>query len=119
MGTDRSVDLAGPAPRRWPRWAIVFLVVQVLVPAWQLTQPPPARFGWQMYAAAARARAFAAVHSDGSVTPIVLDEYIIRRRDDLDLRRFLPPAICARTGAVAVRYRDSAGGRPVEIPCRP
>jgi hypothetical protein len=104
--------------RRWPPWAIAFLVAQVVVPCWQLTQPRPARFGWQMYAAGASASAFAAVHGDGSLRPIALADYIVRRRDDLDLRRFLPPAICARTGAVAVRYRDAALSEPIDIPCR-
>jgi hypothetical protein len=104
--------------RRWPPWAIAFLVIQIVVPLWQLTQPRPARFGWQMYAAGAPAAEFAAVGRDGSVTPVALHEYIVRRRDDLDLLGVLPPAVCARTGAVAVRYRDAAGRAPVEIPCR-
>ena len=90
-----------------------FLVVQVVVPSWQLTQPRPARFGWQMYAAGAGV-AFAVVGRDGAVTPVALEDYIVRRRDDLDLRRYLPPVICARTGAAAVRYRDAASQGPVE-----
>ena len=102
---------------RWPPWAIAFLVVQVVIPSWQLTQPRPARFGWQMYAAGARASAFAVVGRDGAVTPVALEDYLIRRRDDLDLRRYLPPVICARTGAAAVRYRDAASQAPVDIPC--
>ena len=104
--------------RRWPPWAIAFLVVQVVVPSWQLTRPRPARFGWQMYAAGARASEFAVVGRDGSVTTVALEEYIVRRRDDLDVLRYLPPAICARTGAAAVRYRDAASLASVEIPCR-
>jgi hypothetical protein len=104
--------------RWWPPWAIAFLAVQVVVPSWQLTQPPPARFGWQMYAAGARASEFAVVGRDGSVTPVALGEYIARQRDDLDLLRFLPPTLCARTGAVAVRYRDALEHASVEIPCR-
>ena len=104
--------------RRWPRWAIAFLLVQVVLPSWQLTRPRPARFGWQMYAAGAPASAFAVVGRDGSVTPVALEEYIVRRRDDLDVLRYLPPAICARTGAAAVRYRDAASHAQVEIPCR-
>jgi hypothetical protein len=101
---------------RWPLWAIVFLGAQIAVPAWQLTRPRPARFGWQMYAGGARASHFAAVGRDGSVTAVALDEYVVRSRDDLDLVRYLPPAVCARTGAAAVRYRD-VHGRQVEIAC--
>ena len=71
-----------------------------------------------MYAAGAPASAFAVVGRDGSVTPVALEEYIVRRRDDLDVLRYLPPAICARTGAAAVRYRDAASQAQVEIPCR-
>jgi len=52
------------------------------------------------------------------VTSLALEDFVVRRRDDLDLLRFLPPAICARTGAVAVRYRRVAASEPVEIPCR-
>jgi hypothetical protein len=97
---------------------MAFLCLQVLVPAWQLTQPRPARFGWQMYAAGPRAAAFAAIGRDGAVTEIALDDYVIRSRDDLDLLRYLPPAICARTGAMAVRYRGAPGRQPIEIACR-
>jgi hypothetical protein len=104
--------------RDLPRWAIVFLVVQIAAPAWQLTRPRPARFGWQMYAGLPQASAFQAVHRDGSVTTAPLEDYIIRPRDDLDLLRYLPPAICARTGAVAVRYVAAPGLQPVEIACR-
>ena len=104
--------------QRWPRWAMAFLLVQMAIPAWQLARPRPARFGWQMYAAGPRAKAFAAVGRDGSVTEVALDEYIIRPRDDLDLLRYLPPAICARTGATAVRYREGPGRQPIEIACR-
>ena len=104
--------------RQWPRWAIAFLVVQILVPAWQLTRPRPARFGWQMYAAGAQASEFAAIGRDGSVTSVALEDYVVRRRDDLDVLRYLPPAICARTGAASVRYRRAAASEPVEIPCR-
>ncbi len=105
------------AMRRWPAWAMAFLAVQIVVPAWQLTRSRPARFGWQMYAAGAPASAFSVVGRDGAVTSIALESYIVRRRDDLDLLRYLPPAICARTGAVAVRYRPAPGAEPVEIPC--
>ena len=95
-----------------------FLAVQIAVPSWQLTRPRPARFGWQMYAGGAEAEAFSVVGRDGSVTSLALDDFVVRRRDDLDLLRFLPPAICARTGALAVRYRRAAASEPVEIPCR-
>ena len=104
--------------RRWPPWAIAFLAVQIGMPAWQLTRTRPSRFGWQMYAARAQASSFAAVARDGTVTPVALDDYILRRRDDLDLLRFLPPAICARTGAAAIRYRDAAGHQPIDLACR-
>ena len=97
---------------------MAFLVVQILVPSWQLTKPRPARFGWQMYAAGTPASEFFVVGRDGSVTSVPLEEYIVRTRDDLDVLRYLPPAICARTGAAAVRYRDTAGHASAEIPCR-
>jgi hypothetical protein len=104
--------------RRLPRWAILYLVVQVAVPLWQLTRPRPARFGWQMYAGHAQASVFIAVGRDGSETRVPLDEYILRPRDDLDLLRYLPPAICARTGAASVRYRAAPGRPLVDIACR-
>jgi hypothetical protein len=85
---------------------------------WQLTRPRPARFGWQMYAGLAQASEFTSIHRDGSRATAPLDHYIIRPRDDLDLLRYLPPAICARTGAAAVRYLPAPGHQPVEIVCR-
>jgi hypothetical protein len=103
--------------RRWPWWAIVFLVVQVAVPLAQLARPRPARFGWQMYAGISQPLAFTAVQRDGSLAPVQLDLYIIRMRTDIDLIRYLPPAICARTGAVAVRYRVIPEPDSREVPC--
>ena len=73
--------------RRWPWWAIAFLVVQVAVPLWQLTVPRPARFGWQMYAGISQPAVFTAVKPDGSLATVSLDEYVIRPRDDLHLTR--------------------------------
>ena len=103
--------------RRLPGWAILFLVVQVAVPAWQLRGPRPARFGWQMYAGAALAPKVTVINRDGSTSVAQVDQYIVRLRDDLDLVRYLPPAICARTGAVAIRYLAAPGQHPVEIAC--
>jgi hypothetical protein len=103
--------------RRWPSWAIAFLIVQIAVPLWQLTRPRPARFGWQMYAGISQPTAFMAVNRDGSTTAVPLDRYIIRLRGDLDLIRYVPPAICARTQAVAVRYRVTPEPQPREVPC--
>ena len=104
--------------RRGPLWAIALLVVQVAIPSWQLTRTRPARFGWQMYAGGPPAAEFVAVGRDGSTARVVVGDYVVRLRDDLDLVRFLPPAICARTEAVAVRYRDARSQQPVELPCR-
>jgi hypothetical protein len=104
--------------RRRPWWAVLFLAVQIATPAWQLTKPRPARFGWQMYAGAPLPPAFIAVMPDGAHVLAPLDQYIVRSRDDLDVRRYLPPAICARTGAAAVRYVAAPGQAPIEIACR-
>jgi hypothetical protein len=71
-----------------------------------------------MYAGLAQTSEFIVVNRDGSLTTAPLDHYILRPRDDLDLLRFLPPAICARTGAAAVRYVPAPGHQPVEIACR-
>jgi hypothetical protein len=104
--------------RRWPWWAVVYIVAQVAVPLWQLTRPRPARFGWQMYAGLSQPLAFTTVNRDGSLTPVPLDHYIVRLRTDLDLIRYLPPAICERTHAVAVRFTVIPETQPREVMCR-
>jgi hypothetical protein len=103
---------------RWPWWAVAYLVVQLAVPLWQLTRPRPARFGWQMYAGISQPLTFAAVNADGSLTPVPLDRYIIRLRTDIDLIRYIPPAVCQRTQAVAVRYTVIPERQPREVRCQ-
>jgi hypothetical protein len=85
---------------------LLYVVLQIIIPAFQLTQPRPARFGWQMYAGVSQPVAFTIVYPDGATAPVRLADYVGRVRADTDLERYLPPAICARERrAVAVRYR--------------
>jgi hypothetical protein len=71
-----------------------FLGVQIVVPIVKLTEPRPARFGWQMWSARAKPHRFFLVMKDGTTRPADLSRYIGWSRGELDLRDRLPPHLC-------------------------
>jgi hypothetical protein len=85
--------------------ALAFAACQVLVPTMHLTQPRPARFGWQMFSGVRDAMSYAVITVDAAVIPIERDEYLAYYRGDLDgLTEILARAICRqRPDATAVR----------------
>lgn len=100
------------------RLAVTYLLLQILLPMWQLTQPRPARFGWQMYAGVSQPANFLAVYADGE-RPIDLSEYLVRTRGDVQTGTVIPPAVCQRHADVlAVRFRVLPEKQPREVRCR-
>jgi hypothetical protein len=99
--------------------ALLFLTVQVGVATVLLSQPRPARFGWQMYSGIREALAYGVVRSDGSVEWVQRADYFGNFRIDLD--DIVEPAaamICARRpDATAVRA-NYLGGAQKDVPCR-
>ena len=81
-----------------------------------LTVPRPARFGWQMYAGISRPAVFTAVKPDGSLATVSLTS-TSSGPVNIDLTRYSPPAICARTDAVAVGSAAIPDREPREVPC--
>ena len=62
---------------------LLWLVVQIGVPLWQLTNPRPARFGWQMYAVVKYPPQITAVRCDGSSVQLTPSSYFAYFRSDL------------------------------------
>ena len=91
-----------PAFNRTPRkraaacFFVAFLVVQVVVPLVQLTQPRPARFGWQMYAGAKAPESVTLIRQDGSEKTYGMSFYLGSYRSDLDITEALPRFICQK-----------------------
>jgi hypothetical protein len=94
-----------------------FILVQVAVPLFQLTQPRPARFGWQMYStirADALGESYHIEDAGGELTPVELSAHVAVARTEIDYRTVLPPYLCEVTpGAVAVVFErgGTAAGR--------
>lgn len=100
---------------------LVFLTLQVVVPAALLVGRRPARFGWQMFAAHTNAPAFALEHADGSRALIAVDDYFAFRRGDLDPAIYdrLPAHLCAVEPSVVTVYERRTPEAPIEShPCR-
>jgi hypothetical protein len=85
---------------------VAFLLVQVAVPLFQLTQPRPARFGWHMYStirADALGESFHIQHAGGELSPVRRSAHVARARSEIDYRAVLPSYLCeVTTGAVAI-----------------
>ena len=98
---------------------VVFLLIQVTVPAVQLFRPRPARFGWQMFSAIQRPPEFRVRLRSGASLTVDGYRYVGNARGDLDYERFLPPHLCRVVwGAVAVEYRTPHREAVREYRCR-
>ena len=71
------------------------VAAMVLVPAWGLFHKP-ARFGWQMFASAARVPEFTLVDPSGRRDPVRPADFIANRRPEVRYDRELPPLLCER-----------------------
>ena len=96
--------------------AALWLMLQIGIPLYALTQPRPARWGWQMFAGISVPLRFEAVTANETF-PILLSDYVGNQRGDLELTTYLPPEICRRTRAIAVRYRVLPARISTEFAC--
>jgi len=102
-------SIASPAPVRAPSprqravaiVVLLWLLVQIAVPFWLLRQPPPVRFGWQMYAGFPKRPLLTVVHADGRRKPISSRRYFAYFRLDLT------PGYEPRLAAVVCRTRPT------------
>lgn len=92
-------------------FVVAFLVVQLIVPvAVWISQPHPARFAWEMFAATPAEPAVEVVSADGLKKSFGLGDFVVRKRGDIRYERVLPQHVCSVVrDAVTVRV----GGREV------
>lgn len=89
-------DVPGSAVRRAVFWfCLVFVAIQILIPLFQLSQPPIQPFGWQMYSSIAGHR-YDVDFSDGSTRLIDPEDFVLRYRSEIDYRGHLPQVLCER-----------------------
>jgi hypothetical protein len=70
---------------QWRDWAVIsfivlWLAIQIGVPLWQLTNPRPARFGWQMYADAKYLPRITGIRTDGGSVRLSGHRYLANFR---------------------------------------
>lgn len=94
---------------------VAFMVIQLAVPILALTQPRPARFGWQMYTAVASLPEVKLESADGRIAPVDLTDLVARGRADADFSVALAEHVCATTDAAAVRV--GSGEREERLAC--
>jgi hypothetical protein len=100
-----------------------YLALQVGVPTARLFAPRPARFGWQMFAAAPRSPLVVATRVDGRRDTLDVDAYFAFQRGDLSRSAYgkLWPHICRvdpTAARLTVRWPGSATP-PESHQCRP
>ncbi|HEX2180398.1 MAG TPA: hypothetical protein VHL54_12935 [Actinomycetota bacterium] len=83
---------------------IVYLAVQLAIPAVLLRGGDDRGFGWQMYSVPTDYR-FEVEFADGSITKIAdLNEFVLHSRTEVDYTDALPPFLCTRlSGASRIR----------------
>ena len=99
---------------------VVFLAIQIAIPAAALSLPRPARFSWQMYAGVRTKADFTIVRNDGSEHEIELSDYLGNPRLDIDVTASLPAFICLNEPDVAlVRIDELLSDKVTEHRCEP
>ncbi|HLT18929.1 MAG TPA: hypothetical protein VKZ96_05685 [Thermomicrobiales bacterium] len=97
---------------------LLFVVTQVLVPAYLLLGPRPAHFGWQMYSGVRTLSEFTTIDASGQAREIEPNDYLGNPRLEIDLTTALPAHICATQPAVvAVQARNPITDEVVATPC--
>jgi hypothetical protein len=98
----------------------MFILVQIAVPVFQLTQARPARFGWQMYSTIrsdALGESYHIEDGGGALSPVQLSVHVAGIRAEIDYRTIVPPYRCGVTpGAVAVVF-ERGGTTKGRYPC--
>jgi hypothetical protein len=104
----RPPDVPRPRQTHAAVFSLAYLLVQLAVPAYMLTQPRPARFGWQMYSAVRADVVGGAFHIEdarGGLTPVDRSRHVARARLEVDYLEVLPPYLCDTVaGAAAVVF---------------
>jgi len=99
---------------------VVFLAIQIAIPAAALSLPRPARFSWQMYAGVRTKADFTIVRNDGSEHEIDPSDYLGNPRLDIDVTDSLPVFICLNEPDVAlVRIDELLSDKVTEHRCEP
>jgi hypothetical protein len=101
-------------------FAAAFILAQLTIPLFQLTQPRPARFGWQMYSTVpvgSLGGVFVVDWGAGGVDTVKVADHVARVRPEMDYRRLLPPYLCQKNrSAAAIRF-DRPGSYPERHVC--
>jgi len=97
--------------------AVVFLALQIAVPATALFAPRPQRFGWHMYSALPPVPDVSVVGADGTEDRVELEALFVVPRAEIDYATALRDRLCGVTHAVAIRHR-SADGEVEEVACQ-
>lgn len=97
---------------------VLFLAVQLTVPALALSEPRPARWGWQMYSGVRTQSTFTIVRENGEHDDVALSDYLGYPRSEIELAERLPAHICeVEPDAVAVRTTAAFDDTVTETPC--
>ena len=111
----------GPTRRRRRRWSragstaiFVVIALQVAIPLVALLQPPPQKFGFQMYSGLGAVTA-TVVDAEGGERPFVeIDRIAAKYRPDTNWLPLLPEAVCAsEPDVVSVTVEQSGRSRSI------
>lgn len=108
----RHVALPWLTSAGWRGFAVVAVVLlQFAVPLLALLQPPPTRFGFQMYSGRGGAEV-RVVDDSGESHPVPMDRVAAIFRPELNWTRYLPEYLCStRHHAVAIHVRQAEQSR--------
>ena len=95
---------------------VAFVAIALAVPAFALTQPRPARFGWQMYSVAYPAPRAWLQAADGSTEEYDLADRLAVLRADVPDPLGVGQQLCATTSSPAVIV-EMHPGRLVRVAC--
>jgi len=120
-GAESAPDVDG-ARRRAGRGSLIgtiavlgVIALQVAIPLVALLQPPPQKFGFQMYSGLGAVTA-TVVDADGTAQTVTEFEQVMAKyRPDTDWLPLLPEALCeSYTDGVSVRVEQSGRVRSIE-----
>ncbi len=96
---------------------VVFLVFQLIVPAFALLAARPARFGWQMYSALPNVPRAWTVKADGTAEPVDMTHVFAIQRAEIDYAAVLLAGLCEATDAVAIKVQGADSSTPEMVAC--
>ena len=111
-------------PARWTlpsaaaaTFVVLFLTVQLVLPAIALFGPRPARFAWQMYSALPPVPRAWTVQGDGTTQEVDLVPLFAARRAEIDYQAVLREGLCDKTDAPRIRLQLRDGDPIEEMRC--